>query len=390
MSTNELLFKFQTTEQSIAQLSKFLEQKEEVIEEKVEDEKLIKKIEKFNKKYSKLKGIKRFSIPIIGKCNSGKSTFLNCLLHQKNLLEMDADISTGFICIIRHDPSLEYPEIYDVGIDKRDSTFITNENGEKIVKALYNFEEGDKIETDGDIAKYIKEKNRRLKNNFNKNINDYFLILKINIPLFNDPELSKYADLFEFMDIPGLSDENNNFYLKTLFPYFVYNIKLCFFIFDSNEYHGNNSLNLFNKVFSLFEEKDEIVQNSFFIFNKYDLPKDKKLAINNFEKYLTETLNIPKVDYITCISDQLLLDIFKYENYLSYMVSIFKAKKNDEINPVNYIKEKLEEDFDIEVEENLDDDENKMNDGQKQEYKKFQEKTENMITLNPNDYFYFK
>ena len=139
--------------------------------------------------------------------------------------------------------------------------------------------------------------------------------------MFNDPELSKYADLFEFMDIPGLTDDNNNFYLQTLFPYFVYNIKFCFFIFDSSEYHGNNSLNLFNKVLSFFETRDEIVKNSLFIFNKYDLPTDKKLAINNFEKYLVETLNIPKVDYITCISDQLLLNIFKYQNYLSYMES---------------------------------------------------------------------
>ena len=38
------------------------------------------------------------------------------------------------------------------------------------------------------LQKYIKEKNKQLKNNFNKNINDYFLILKINIPLFNDQE----------------------------------------------------------------------------------------------------------------------------------------------------------------------------------------------------------
>ena len=145
MSTNELFLKFQTTLQNIEQISKFLEQKEEIIEEKVKGQELINKIEEFNKKYSKLKGIKRFSIPIIGKCNSGKSTFLNFLLHQKNLLEMKADIPTRFICIIRHDSSLEYPEIYDVGIDKRESSFITNEKGEKTLKTLYNFEEGNKI-----------------------------------------------------------------------------------------------------------------------------------------------------------------------------------------------------------------------------------------------------
>ena len=65
----------------------------------------------------------------------------------------------------------------------------------------------------------------------NQNISDYFLILKINIPLFNDPILNKYADIFEFMDIPGISDSNSNFYLKKLFPYFIYNIKFLFFYF---------------------------------------------------------------------------------------------------------------------------------------------------------------
>ena len=63
------------------------------------------------------------------------------------------------------------------------------------------------------------------------------------------------------------------------------------------------------------------------------------------------------------------------------MESIFNAKKDDEISPVNYSKEKFKEDFDIELEENLDDNENMMNDGQKQEYKKFQEKTQNIIIL---------
>ena len=65
MSSNELFLKFQTTGQSIEQLSKFIEQKEDVIDEKIKDIKILNKIEEFNKKYSKLKGIKRFSIPKI-------------------------------------------------------------------------------------------------------------------------------------------------------------------------------------------------------------------------------------------------------------------------------------------------------------------------------------
>ena len=60
MSSNELFLKFKTTGQSIEQLSKFIEQKEDVIDEKIKDIKILNKIEEFNKKYSKLKGIKRF------------------------------------------------------------------------------------------------------------------------------------------------------------------------------------------------------------------------------------------------------------------------------------------------------------------------------------------
>ena len=96
----------------------------------------------------------------------------------------------------------------------------------------------------------------------NQNINDFFLILKINIPLFNDPELSIYADMFEFMDIPGLSDSNNkNFYLKKLIPYFIFNIKFCFFIFDANDYHGDKTINLFDDAISISENKKEIYKN---------------------------------------------------------------------------------------------------------------------------------
>ena len=62
------------------------------------------------------------------------------------------------------------------------------------------------------IQQFIKEKNENLKNN-SCELNNYFLILKINIPFFNKPEYAPYANLFDLMDIPGLN-ENNEIYLK--------------------------------------------------------------------------------------------------------------------------------------------------------------------------------
>ena len=256
MSSNELFLEFKTIGDKVEELSQFLKQKEELIMEKIKDNIILKNIKEFHIKYSKIKSIDRFSIPIIGKCNSGKTTFINYLLHQRNLLEISPDISTKFICIIRHTSNLDYPEIYDVDIVQRDVIYIKNEKGEIIPKKVFNFKEGKKIELEGNIyegiEKKIKEKNQNLKNNLNnQNISDYFLILKINIPLFNDPILNKYADIFEFMDIPGISDSNSNFYLKKLFPYFIYNIKFCFFIFDANDYHGDKTINLFDDAISI-------------------------------------------------------------------------------------------------------------------------------------------
>ena len=114
---------FNSIKEKIDSLSKFLYQKEEIINAQIHDEKKLNDIKLFHQKYSKIKNINRFLIPIIGKCNSGKTTFINYLIHQKELLEMDDDIATKFICIIRHDPNLPLPKIYEVIFQPRDSIF---------------------------------------------------------------------------------------------------------------------------------------------------------------------------------------------------------------------------------------------------------------------------
>ena len=74
---------------------------------------------------------------------------------------------------------------------------------------LYNFEEGKKI--NGNIEEIIKKNKELIKKSKAKK--NYFLLLKINIPFFNDYEFSPYSDCFELMDIPGLNT-NSNFYYK--------------------------------------------------------------------------------------------------------------------------------------------------------------------------------
>ena len=399
-------FEFNIIKEKIYSLSRFLDQNEELINKKINVEKksiekgfsaenLAKKIESFKKKYSKFKNLNRFCIPIIGECNSGKTTFMNYLLHQKDLLETDQDINTRFILIIRHDPSLPFPKIYETKLKIRDSIYYEygDEKG-NYEKILYNFEEGEEIQKDN-IKNYIKKKNEKLKNKNTELIN-YFLIMKINIPIFNKPKFAPYANLFDLMDVPGLND-NNKTYLNELLPLFVYNIAFCFFIFDSTQYSISNKT--YNNVTSLFKENENnIINNSIFILNKYDLPEDKVLTYQSFNDFINETLNLQKIEYIPLSSEQLLLNLFKYKNFLNYTEYIFKQPPDENFTSSNeHLKLNLEKDFKIEkIDENQEDPDDFVfsDEGQQIEYKIFKEKMETNTKfdtiLNSSDYFYYK
>jgi len=387
---NSINCQFNSIKEKIDSLSEFLFKKEELINEQIHDEVKLENINLFKQKYSKVKNINRFLIPIIGKCNSGKSTFINYLIHQK-FLEMDDDIATKFICIIRHDPNLPLPKIYQVNLKTRDTIFFknTDENG-NYSKDLYNFDEGDEIKTN-DIKEYIIQKNRDL-NTKSKDLRDYFLILKINIPIFNEPELAPYSNLFDLMDIPGLN-ETDNFHLKDLFSLFIYNIKFCFFIFDTQQYHNSNKS--FNYAKSLFKENENnIIANSIFIFNKIDLPEDKELAIQSFDTFLKENLKINGINFIPCSSNQLLLNIFKFKSFLSYTEYIFNQPPiNDIKSSEEHIRLNMQKDFNRKIEENFDDEIN-FNEDQEFEYNIFEGKMKQITNFNSilskNDYFYYK
>ena len=292
---------FQKNINELEQLNNFLNDNEGIIKDEIKDEKKLEKIELFKKEYSNL-NTKRFCIPIIGKCNSGKSTFLNYLLKQK-VLEIKDDISTKFICIIRHDSKSISPKIYKTNIKERGKI-----NG----KTLYYFEEGEEIDTKGNIAQFIKDKNEKEKNIDSKDPKDYFLIMKINIPFFNDNGFAQYSNYFELMDIPGLSEDD--YYIKKLFPYFINNSKFCFFIFDADQYHSKDSTEIFNKISEQFENKENIYKNSLFILTKFDKVNSESEP-EGFEEYMKDNLETKIIDCICCNCKLLHLNHFKLEIY---------------------------------------------------------------------------
>ena len=113
----------------------------------IDDEQIKTKIMNIRKKYNIYLNIKRFAIPIIGSVSVGKSTVLNYLLNLRNFLETGRDITTRFLCIIRHNVNYEVPIISNITIKERD-----------LFK--YNFIINKKINEDEPGINYIREYNR--------------------------------------------------------------------------------------------------------------------------------------------------------------------------------------------------------------------------------------
>ena len=137
----------------------------------------------FELNYLKYINIKRFAIPVIGRISSGKSTFLNFLLGLNNILESNTNISTKFVCIIRHNPLLNEPKAYSVILEERKiEKSIENDNNNN-ENPKFNFEKGEELE--GDIKNIIIEKNKKISEHKNGLIKqeDYFLIIETKIPI---------------------------------------------------------------------------------------------------------------------------------------------------------------------------------------------------------------
>ena len=202
----------------------------------IDDKKIKNRISNLEKKYLNYLNITRFQIPIIGIVSAGKSTLLNYLLELKNFLETGEDITTRFLCIIRHNKNYKYPVISNLTIENRDNY-------------KYNFIKNQKKEEEYEMDNnYIKQHNIFLcSQEVEKvDIEDYFLLIEVDIPFFHG-QFEKYADLIEFIDIPGLNenkenkrqnieneDHYNNSYTSQIIPFIQPNYLFSLFIFKTD------------------------------------------------------------------------------------------------------------------------------------------------------------
>ena len=332
---------------------------------------LTDKINEFIINYQKFERIKRFSIPVIGKINCGKSTILNYLLNLDDVLEYSCDITTKFISIIRHNKDLKgkSPLIYNVKFEQR--AYINN-------KYLYNFEKDGKY-IEGNIKDIIKKRNEQLsKNELDKFPENYFYIIECYIPLF-EGELEKYADYYEFMDVPGLNEASSfenldNIYLDKILPLFVNNVQFAIFIFDALNYEKNENsainsrdifIDFFEKMKEFFSNKNKNqvqIHDSILVLNKIDL-SNKEGGLNkeksDFSNYLESKLNIPIRNNAIVLfqADLEYLKKNRFESFEKYIDYTIKFKKDDNDNNFN-IKLKMNFKNDFNINNNILQDEN--------------------------------
>ena len=169
--------KFNIIKNEFTDIISFLLENENEIMENIES--IYKeKVNKFIEKYRHFIGIERFSIPVIGEISSGKSTFLNYFLKLNGILQTNDNITTKFICIIRHNKKLKYPKLYKVKVEKR------NKDEDWINKP--NFIKGELLEDEegSNIKVLIAKRNKHIMETNSRLMSDYFLILETNIPFF--------------------------------------------------------------------------------------------------------------------------------------------------------------------------------------------------------------
>lgn len=376
--------------------------KNEVLDLCKTEKDLVNEIRLFQKDYWQFHDLERFSIPVIGKISSGKSTLLNVILDLKDSLQVETKITTKFISIIRHNKSLKgkNPKIYSVEFTQR---------GDQ--KDHYNFEKGEFF--DEDIKAFIKKRNEKLTNKRSDSPKDYFYIIENYIPFFSG-ENEKYANMFEFLDIPGLNENsdnlnNDNIYYEKLLPLIINNIKFSLFIFETKHYQNKvNSIQLYKKFENMLNSRKKdyfdankniniIQKNSIYILNKIDLC-DKEGGLQkekeDFEKYLENTLgvNLQSNEVVLISLNDSILERNKYGNFDNYLNYVINSKKlKDHFIP--NLKERFKNDFSINIQNNMDIDEDEDEDENCDKISKLsQEIVKNgfLDSINQKQYYYFK
>ena len=275
-----------------------------------------------------MKGLGKYTIPIIGVLSSGKSTFINGLFLNKTLLEVGMAHTTKFICIIRHQPELPDGKYRFTKVKIEPNALI---------------KDGETIEDEVEIKKKITEINT--KEVVSEDILNDFYLLELNIHLIDDKkandELLKDVD---FMDIPGLDffeaqkkdkNEIETKKISNLFKNFKDKLKYFMIVFDCLRLQHDTGFTILEKLKKEFNIK---MENNLIVINKINLMPEK--TVDEIKEYFIEEL-LKKPDIINhnknvvlplnaekiLLQQQYKMNFSLFVKYLFYLFCEYTLKK---------------------------------------------------------------
>ena len=280
-------------------------------------------------------------IPTIGQYSSGKSSLLNIIIGE-DYLPTSPGICTNIGVIIEYTPNKNISELYKIELERGNKYFTFKEP-----KIICN----DKTKIKETIDKINKE-TRPIK------LEDSFLLLKVNIELFELFSEEKYKEQILLIDFPGLDVlERKNFFSSDVLSPLI-NQSDSFLFFNSEVINSDENQNIITKLFEKIKNRkiSFSYQNCLFILNKWDVHRKNK---SNY------SLSQAKNDLKDIFEKNQLDDIFNDIDIINCSAKDykdFKKEKNIILNFEEYIqdlKDNFEQEYEIDEHEE-DEDKNKL------------------------------
>ena len=260
-------------------------------------------------------------IPILGVSNSGKSSFINCLL-GKNILPCDSTECTRRAIIIRYLEEKEKTSLYSIKFN----------SCENLNDIYYYYTKKELI---SENLEEIKEIISILNESFPSKEEDSFLLLEINIKFLENPKIDLIMNKRDicFIDFPGHNTNNNSFFSHNIYQkvlkmssFFVYINNGKAFKEDANKMLLSS---IYKEVISIHQ--GDITSKLFidlclFIFNKVDTLDEKERDLTDINKEIKETLEIKEKD------DNISCSFFSSKLYKDYLSKIEEYKIDKVIN----------------------------------------------------------
>ena len=280
-------------------------------------------------------------IPVLGISNSGKSSFINCLL-QKDILSCHSSECTRRGIIIRYVKEKDKISLYSIKFKS-----VENLN----YKYHYYIKHKKLSEKENDIKEIINIANE----SFPKDEENSFYLLEINIPLLDDIEIKpEIKNNICIIDFPGHNTRNNMFLEKKIYQNVIKMSSFFIYINNGKAFKEDaNKILLSDLVKEVLKNRigdispEQFIDSCLFVFNKADTLDKEEKDLKGISKDVKDILGLDN-NFQGNISCSL---------FSSLLYKIFLLNKEEyQIEKIKNLINKYNEKFKLQNEE-IDDDE---------------------------------